>query len=157
MCGITQRKTETAHARPRLHDLHARRRSLSSIKGTIEFLKKINTSVLECPGNSPDINPVENLWTIMNDQVASKQRPNTENLRQAIKKVWVTEITLEYCKYLVSSMPRRIQTVIDSKVGHTKYRKVVVLTLSDAIMFQMVLYYAFGEIKLYNLVCKNIY
>ena len=90
-------------------------------KVATDFLKKNNISMLEWPGNSPDLNPIENLWTIMKDKVADKQPSSAQNLKQAIKDVWVTEITQEYCESLVSSMPRRIQAVIDSKRGHTKY------------------------------------
>ena len=86
-------------------------------KVATDFLKKNKISV---PGNSPDLKPIENLWTIMKDKVADKQPSSAQNLKQAIKDVWVTEITQEYCESLVSSMPRRIQAVIDSKEGHTK-------------------------------------
>jgi len=37
-----------------------------------EFLKKNKISVLEWTGNSPDLNPIETLWTIMKDKVAYK-------------------------------------------------------------------------------------
>ena len=65
--------------------------------------------------DSPNLNSVENLWTVMNDKVAYQRPPSVENRRQAIKEVWVTEITKEwaYCEYLASSMSRRIQAVID--------------------------------------------
>ena len=90
-------------------------------KVATEFLKKNKISVLEWPGNSPYLNPIENLWTIMKGKAAYKQPSSAEKLRQAIKDVWVTEITQEYCESLVSSMPRCIQAVIDSKEGHTRY------------------------------------
>ena len=32
-----------------------------------------------------------------------------------MKEVWFTEINQEYCESLISSMPRRIRVVIDSK------------------------------------------
>ena len=86
-----------------------------------DFLKKNKIFVLEWPRSSSDLNPIENLWTVMKDKMAYKQTPSAENLRQASKEVWITEITHEYCESLVSSMPRRIQAVIDIKGAHTKY------------------------------------
>ena len=57
----------------------------------------------------------------MKDKVAYKHPSSADNLREAIKEDWVIEISQEYCKSLESSMPCRIQAVIDSKGGHTKY------------------------------------
>ena len=82
-----------------------------------EFLKKNKISVLEWPGNSLNLNPIENLWTIMKDKVAFKHQSTAKNMRQAVQEVWVTQITQEYCESLVSSMPRRIQAIIHSKSG----------------------------------------
>jgi len=65
--------------------------------------------------------PVENPWIIIKHKVAYKQPSSAENLWQAIKEVWDTEITQEYCEYVVSSTPCRIQAVTDSKWGDSKY------------------------------------
>ena len=67
------------------------------------------------------INPSENLWNLMKTKVTEKKPSNLNELQQAIKKVWVTEISAEYCYNLLSSMPRRIQAVIKNKGGHSKY------------------------------------
>ena len=80
-----------------------------------EFLRKNNIKVLNWPGNSPDLNPIENLWTYMKDKVAKKQPSNAEALRTAIKEVWLKEITAEYCESLVSSMPQRLQACSHQK------------------------------------------
>ena len=48
-------------------------------------------------------------------------RPRSqEELRQKILEAW-NEITPEYTRYLVLSMPRRLQAVIDSNGAMTKY------------------------------------
>ena len=83
--------------------------------------KKKKVKVLDWPGNSPDLNPIENLLTIMKDKVAEKQPSSLPDLCRAIKEVWVKEISKEYCANLVNSMPRRLAAVIQNNGGHTKY------------------------------------
>ena len=85
------------------------------------FLKKKKVKVLDWPGNSPDLNPIENLWTVTEDKVAEKQRSSLPDLCRTIKEVWVKEISKEYCTNLVNSMPRRLAAVIQNNGGHTKY------------------------------------
>ena len=64
----------------------------------------------------------------MKDKMAYKQSLSAENLRQATSEVRVTKITQEYCESLESSLPRRIQAVIDSNA--------VTLKLLDVIKIQ---------------------
>jgi len=63
------------------------------------FLQQVKVSILEWPGNSPDINPIENLWLIMK-KVAAKHPKNIEHLKTAIKEVCVKEIDLDICRRL---------------------------------------------------------
>ena len=73
-------------------------------------------------GDSPDLNPLENLWPYLKDKVAEKQPSNAEVLRIAIKEVWVKEIMPEYYESLVCSMPcLNFKAVIKAKGSHTKY------------------------------------
>ena len=69
----------------------------------------------------PDLNPIENLWTILKNKVSEGQPNNAKMLEQAIKEVWVRDISLAYCRNLVESMPRRLEAVIKAKGGPTKY------------------------------------
>ena len=49
-------------------------------------------------------------------------RPTSEiDLVKVLKQVWTTEITPEYCKTLVNSMPNHIKAVLDNKGYPTKY------------------------------------
>ena len=86
-----------------------------------QFLKPKKIRILDWPGNSPDLNPIENLWSILKDKVSEKQPTSAKMLEQAIKEVWVRELSNEYCQSLVESMPRRLEAVIKAKGGPTKY------------------------------------
>ena len=86
-----------------------------------KFLEENHVTTLDWPGNSPDLNPIENLWAKMKDLVTEKQPSNGKALNQCIKGVWVQDISENYCNSLIKSMPHRLQAVIDAKGGHTKY------------------------------------
>ena len=86
-----------------------------------QFLSEKNVATLGWPGNSPDLNPIENLWEILKNKVAEKQPSSAGALNHAIKEVWVKEISRDYCEKLICSMPKRIHAVIKNKGGHTKY------------------------------------
>lgn len=73
------------------------------------------------PGNSPDLNPIENCWVILKRKVAERNPTSLSDLRETIKQVWITEITPDYCEKLCISMPDRIQAVLEKKGFHTKY------------------------------------
>ena len=74
--------------------------------------KKIN--VLEWPAQSPDLNPIENLWEEVDRNINRSTATNLDQLWVETKAAW-DAITPEGCQKLISSMGYRCQTVIDSK------------------------------------------
>jgi hypothetical protein len=77
--------------------------------------------LLNWPPNSPDLNVIENCWQLMKNKVAA-HRPTSENdLKDVLKRVWVTEVTPEYCRSLVHSMPDRIKAVLRNRGYPVKY------------------------------------
>ena len=57
----------------------------------------------------------------MGNKVGSNRPKNKMELQKLLIHVWYHEITIEYIKELVNSMPRRIKAVIQAKGGSTKY------------------------------------
>ena len=87
-----------------------------SARSTMRWLEDYGIEMLPWPANSPDLNPIENLWGLVKRRM-SKERPSTqEELKGAIQRVW-NSVTPEDCYCLVSSMPWHIQAVIAA----TKY------------------------------------
>ena len=86
-----------------------------------KFLNDKNIEILKpWPGNSPDLNPIENLWAIVK-QAVDKQKPsNCERLKDLITQEW-NNISPETIENLLISMPKRIETVLKKKGGHSKY------------------------------------
>ena len=78
-------------------------------------------TLLEWPGNSPDLNPLENIWNILKKKVSSHRPSSLEQLVAVIRNVWCTEISTDLCEKLVHSMPQRLQEVIQNRGGPTHY------------------------------------
>jgi len=86
-----------------------------------DFLKTKNIRLFEWPGNSPDLNPIENFWTVLKNRVAEKHRTSLPSLIKTIKSSWVLDMPTELCRNLIESMPRRVRAVLEAKGGHTKH------------------------------------
>jgi len=91
-----------------------------SAKTTTAWFQNHGVSVLSWPANSPDLNPIENLWGIVKKKMANLRPSNAAELKTAIETTWAT-IRPDQCHKLISSMPRRIQAVIAAKGAPTKY------------------------------------
>ena len=96
--------------------------SIHRAKRTKEWLKERKIPILEWPANSPDLNPIENLWGILVRAVYSngRQFSTKEELKQEILKQWDL-ISGETLVNLVNSMPTRIIDVIQCNGKNTKY------------------------------------
>ena len=65
--------------------------------------------VLEWPGNSPDLNPIENVWGYMKRKLKPTDITSVPKLTKVIQEIWTRELTPTCFKDLSSSMPKRIR------------------------------------------------
>ena len=85
---------------------------------TTRFLKKVlvkKGEIMEWPACSPNLNPIENLWSILKREVyaGGKQYSSKEDLWNAIKTT-AKGISSDTIKKLTSSMDRRLLSVVSN-------------------------------------------
>ena len=78
--------------------------------------------VLDWPAQSPDLNPIENLFSILKRNVGSKRFSNRDDLFSYLEDEWI-RIDPKIIDNLIKSMPRRCAAVIKNKGYYTKYLK----------------------------------
>ena len=89
-------------------------------KSVKNFLSDKTVRVLEWPAQSPDLNPIENLWHKLQQGIRGKKFKKPDELFAALQTEW-SQLPSDYMHKLVESMPRRCQAVIKSKGAPTKY------------------------------------
>ncbi len=91
-------------------------------KSVQNWLYEQEFSTMEWPAQSPDLNPIEHLWSEVKRKLNQYEVPpkGVLELWERIQKIW-NEISLDSIKNLYNSMPRRIEAVIEAKGKWTKY------------------------------------
>jgi transposase len=72
-----------------------------------EQIRKLKINILEWPPNSPDLNVVEELWSIIDKRLASKTINAKAELEKRLQEEW-DKITITLCRSLVDSMPEPV-------------------------------------------------
>ena len=96
----------------------------------LEFLAEHNVPVMEWPPQSPDLNPIENLWTEFKARFhprfselfnhPSKSLEARYRYGEIMKEVWYSQ-DMELVEVFIESMPRRVQAVIAADGGWIDY------------------------------------
>jgi transposase len=85
-----------------------------------KFLHDNGITCIDFPPYSPDLNPIEHIWSRMKDRVQNRHPKDLEELKRAISWEWL-DINEEECKHLADSMEKRCQAVIENNGERTKY------------------------------------
>lgn len=89
-------------------------------KTVLAYLQTEQVEVMKWPAQSPDLNPIENIWKIIGQNARRKNPKNTEELYRYVREEWHA-ITNDQCKKLIDSCASRCAAVINNKGLFTKY------------------------------------
>lgn len=88
---------------------------------TMRWLSDHGIEVMQWPAQSPDLNPVENAWARLKQNLEERVDIKTmEDLWKAIQQEWAS-IPSDYFETIADSMPNRMKMVIDAKGGAIEY------------------------------------
>ena len=87
----------------------------------MDWFDENGINVLDHPPQSPDLNPIENLWRIIKHKLYNDSSIRGINdLWERFEQEW-DAVGADICKKLIDSMPKRLEAVIKAKGGPTKY------------------------------------
>src|SRR5216117_2395091 len=93
------------------------------IKRSIPARKALGMETLEWLPNSPDLNPIENIWSYMKDIIARDYSyvSSEETMKEIVQELW-DKFADNRWDSLIASMPERMQEVIKAKGGSTHFK-----------------------------------
>lgn len=82
------------------------------------FFQKSNIVTVDWPPYSPDLNPLENIWGIMQDKLYkyNDKLKTSDDVWEKVQKIWKKDIN-QYIEGLYKSMPDRMFEVIERAGG----------------------------------------
>ena len=89
-------------------------------KSTTRFLEQKGIAVVEgWPTKGDDINPMENLWAILDERLETKKFDTKKSMEKAVRAVW-EDVDDRLLNKLIDSVPDRLRRIVKAKGGSIK-------------------------------------
>jgi len=93
-------------------------------KATIQAFERLKVQLLDWPASSPDLNPIENMWSLIDKDLKKEDLASLDTVdkfRTKLRQLFL-DFNVDYCKNLIRSMPERIEKCLAAKGGHFKIK-----------------------------------
>ena len=87
---------------------------------TRNYLAQKNIEVLDWPSNSPDLNPIENVWAYVQNSLTSALPRSANELWESVRNAWAA-VPVELLQKLYNSIPTRLDKIIECSGGQSPY------------------------------------
>ena len=84
------------------------------------FIAENGIQVIDWPSNSPDLNPIENVWHIIKNNVEKRMPKDTDELKRFMVEEW-DAISEETVNNLILSMKKRCELVLEENGDRISY------------------------------------
>ena len=92
----------------------------------MKFFSNNYHTVIEWLGQSPDLNPIENLLAIVKRHLQLPDRTIASKLIEAIISVWYrNEKIIKMCEKLMEAMLKKVSQVIENREDYINYKKLL--------------------------------
>ena len=87
-----------------------------------QFKERSGLRSFEWPPASPDLNPIENVWSMLKKRIRRQLKPSDSlyDLECLLRTEW-GQLSQEKIDHVIRSMPRRVKSVIEKCGSNTKY------------------------------------
>ena len=106
---------------PRGHRFYQDNDPKHKSKSTVAFMEQNGINWWPSPPESPDLNPIENLWAEMKKYISSVVKPMVKaDLEKGLHEFW-ERVTVEKCNRYIDHIKRVMPDVIRAEGGPTRY------------------------------------
>ena len=94
--------------------------SIHKAHKTIALFRSLGLQLMTWPANSPDLNPIENIWSLLKYRIGLHFPRTRDQVIAAVELEW-SRLTSSDVARVCQSMRQRCQAVIDAAGGATRW------------------------------------